>query len=581
MHLLLKRYLNLLLTYLKPQWGRTLLMMVTLLTSIGLQLLGPQILRYFIDTAIAGGASVSLVLAGLYFIGVTLANQVVTVATTYLSENVAWTATNALRTDLLAHCLSLDIAFHKEHTAGELIERIDGDVDALSNFFSRFVVNLISNVLLVLGVLVLLFQVDWRVGLTMSVFAALALIILMLIRRRAVPYWVRLRQVNADFSSFLEEQLAGLEDTRGNGAAGAVMRLFYLLLRRWQPINRKAEFLDYLLGATTLLTFIFGSALSLSLGAYLWSIGVVSVGTVYLMWSYTDRISGPIQEIQTQLQDLQQAEAGIRRIAELFQMQPTIHDGKSNLSTSGAFAVEFRDVSFAYTAGDMILKHLSFHLPAGKMLGIVGRTGSGKTTLVRLLLRLYDAQSGEICLDSIPINTLSLSGLRQAIGMVTQDVQTFQATVRDNLTFFNRSIPDTHIHTALEDIGLSAWFHSLPDGLDTELGSGGEGLSAGEAQLLAFARVFLTDPGLVILDEASSRLDPATERLIEQAMARLFSGRTGIIIAHRLETLQRVDEILVLEDGCVLEYGHREDLANDPTSRFAQLLKKGLEEVVV
>jgi ABC-type multidrug transport system fused ATPase/permease subunit len=471
------------------------------------------------------------------------------------------------------------MAFHKEHTAGELIERIDGDVDALSNFFSRFVVNLISNVLLVLGVLILLFQVDWRVGLTMSVFAALALVILMLIRRRAVPYWVQLRQVNADFSSFLEEQLAGIEDTRGNGATGAVMRLFYLLLRRWRLINRKAEFLDYLLGGTTLLIFIFGSALSLSLGAYLWSIGVVSVGTVYLMWSYTDRISGPIQEIQTELQDLQQAEAGMRRIAELFQMQPTIRDGKGNLSTSGAFAVEFCDVSFAYTADDMILKHLSFHLPARKILGVVGRTGSGKTSLVRLLFRLYDAQSGEVCLDSIPINTLSLRELRHAIGMVTQDVQTFQATVRDNLTFFNRSIPDARMITALKDVGLSEWFYSLPKGLDTELGSGGEGLSAGEAQLLAFARIFLTDPGLVILDEASSRLDPATERLIEQATTKLFSGRTSIIIAHRLETLQRVDEILVLEDGYVLEYGHREDLANDPASRFAQLLKKGLEEV--
>ncbi len=145
--------------------------------------------------------------------------------------------------------------------------------------------------------------------------------------------------------------------------------------------------------------------------------------------------------------------------------------------------MKFRDVSFAYTPGDTILKHLSFHLPAGKILGIVGRTGSGKTTLVRLLFRLYDPQSGEICLDDIPINTLSLKELRRGIGMVTQDVQTFQATVRDNLTFFNRSISDAHIITALDDIGLSAWFSSLSGGLDTELGSGGEGLSAGEAQL--------------------------------------------------------------------------------------------------
>jgi ABC-type multidrug transport system fused ATPase/permease subunit len=163
--------------------------------------------------------------------------------------------------------------------------------------------------------------------------------------------------------------------------------------------------------------------------------------------------------------------------------------------------------------------------------------------------------------------------------MVTQDVQLFHATVRDNLTFFNRSIGDERIVTVLEDLGLSTWYRSLPQGLDTELGSDGEGLSAGEAQLLAFTRVFLADPGLVILDEASSRLDPATEQLIELAVSKLLAGRTGIVIAHRLATIQRADEIMVLEDGRILEHDARITLAEDHTSRFYRLLQTGLEEV--
>jgi ATP-binding cassette subfamily B protein/ATP-binding cassette subfamily C protein len=163
--------------------------------------------------------------------------------------------------------------------------------------------------------------------------------------------------------------------------------------------------------------------------------------------------------------------------------------------------------------------------------------------------------------------------------MVTQDVQIFHATVRDNLTLFNRTIPDAHIVAAIDDIGLSSWLDTLPAGLDSLLGSDGAGLSAGEAQLLAFTRVLLTNPGLVILDEASSRLDPATEQLIERAMVKLFTDRTGIIIAHRLATLQRVDEILVLENGHILEYGRREEVASDPSSRFSYLLQTGLEEV--
>ena len=227
----------------------------------------------------------------------------------------------------------------------------------------------------------------------------------------------------------------------------------------------------------------------------------------------------------------------------------------------------------------MILRDISFHLQPGKVLGVLGRTGSGKTTLARLILRLYDIQSGQIRLGGVPVNHTRVRELRRHIGMVTQDVQLFNASVRDNLTFFNPNIPDERIVSVLDDLGLAHWLHSLPDGLDTVLGSDGEGLSAGEAQLLAFTRVFLNDPGLVILDEASSRLDPATEQLIERAISKLFTGRTAIVIAHRLGTVQRADEILIMEDGRIIEYGERMALAANPQSRFASLLQTGLEEV--
>jgi len=200
---------------------------------------------------------------------------------------------------------------------------------------------------------------------------------------------------------------------------------------------------------------------------------------------------------------------------------------------------------------------------------------------VQELLRLYDFQEGGISLEGVPIGNVSLRELRQRVGMVTQDVQLFHATVRDNLTFFNRAIPDEQILTVLNDLELSTWYRALPQGLDTELGSDGEGLSAGEAQLLAFTRAFLANPGLVILDEASSRLDPATEHLIERAVSKLLQGRTGIVIAHRLGTIQRADEILILEDGQLLEHNSREALADDTSSRFYRLLQTGLEEVRV
>jgi ABC-type multidrug transport system fused ATPase/permease subunit len=237
-------------------------------------------------------------------------------------------------------------------------------------------------------------------------------------------------------------------------------------------------------------------------------------------------------------------------------------------------------VTFGYKAAEPVLHEVSCDIAPGRVLGILGRTGSGKTTLARLLFRLYDAQEGEVCLGGSPVKALALRSLRQRIGMVTQDVQLFNAPVRDNLTFFNRAIGDARLLQVIDTVGLRMWYQTLPAGLDSIVGADGQGLSAGEAQLLAFARVFLKDPGLVIFDEASSRLDPATERLIERAVSSILINRTGIVIAHRLATIQRADDILILEDGRIREYGTREALAADPQSRFSHLLQVGLLEEV-
>lgn len=579
MNLPVRRYFALLVAYLKPQWWRALLMAFFLLIGIGLQLFSPQILRYFIDTATTNGASTSLLAAGVLFISVALLKQGVAIATAYLTGYVAWTATNQLRTDLVALCLSLDMSFHQTHTPGELIERIDGDVDTLSDFFSQFVVNLLSNMLLLFAILVLFFNISWLAGIAMSVFSLAVLLLLIYLRRRAIPFWVEQRQMSAIFYGFLSERLGGTEDIRANGATAYILHRFYLLLRQWLPIFRKATVAGADMGIITLFLFVCGSALALMLGAYLWSIRVITVGTVYLMFAYTDLLSQPINHIQTQLQNLQQAEACMQRVEELLATTSVLSDGQGAPLPQGALSVDFRDVSFSYVEHEPVIQHLSFSIEPGKVVGVLGRTGSGKTTLARLLFRLYDPQAGEVCVGGVPIHTAHLSELRQRVGIVTQDVQLFQATVRDNLTFFNASIPDTRILEALERVGLTSWYRRLPYGLDSQLGADGEGLSAGEAQLLAFTRVFLSNPGLVILDEASSRLDPATERLIEQAMDALFVGRTVLVIAHRLATVRRVDDILIIEAGRVCEYAPRADLASDPTSRFYRLLQSGLEEV--
>ncbi|MBD2208310.1 ABC transporter ATP-binding protein [Nostoc linckia FACHB-104] len=598
MNIGLKPYGNLFIKYLKPQKWRLAKFAIALLAGIGLQLLNPQILRNFIDTAVTGGSTQNLFLAAFLFIGVALMTQLILIAATYYGENVAWTATNALRADLVEHCLKLDLSFHKITTPGELVERVDGDIHNLSQFFSKFSVYILGSLLLILGVIVVMFAEDWRAGLAISFFALTALSTLIRLRSIAVPYWGNYRQINAEFFGFLGEQLTGIEDIRANGAKNYVMHRFYKILQRWLPTYHKARFADTILWVTTNGIFTLGNVIALTVALYLWNQKAITIGTAYIFFYYTNLLSEPIEQIRTQLEDLQQAEASIYRIQDLFQLQSQLTAEGEELLPNGALSVTFENVSFSYTdvsgeaatdvrinkqdpQPELILQDISFHLPAGHVLGLLGRTGSGKTTLARLLLRLYDAQLGTIRLGNVLIKEAHLTDLPKHVGLVTQNVQLFQTTVRNNLTFFNQNISDNRIYDTLDMLGLSSWLNSLSRGLDTELGPDSSGLSAGQAQLLAFARVFLKNPGLVILDEASSRLDPATEKLIEKAIDQLLVGRTGIIIAHRLATVQRANQILILDKGRVSEYGWRAELINNSHSRFAQLLQTGLTDLLV
>ena len=575
----LKQYIRLLADYLKPQRSRVIWLAIALFSSIALQLLNPQILRYFIDTAANDGFGSASLVAALLFIGIGLLTQVLTLVTTYFSQTVAWKATNALRTDLAAHCLHLDLSFHKSRTPGELVERVDGDVTTLSRFFSRFSLYILGNGLLLVGVLVVLWFEDWRAGLSLTVFALSALALLMRLQRFAIPAWSAYRQLSAEFFGFLGEYLAGKEDLRANGALSYVKRRFQAILQQWLPVFHRARFAKTVLSSSSVALFYVGNIIALSVGIYLWRQQAATVGTVYLIFYYTNLLRQPIQSIREELASFQQAQASILRVRELLATPSHLPPAGEQLLSSTALSVDFDHVWFSYDVDiptEWALQDLSFHLPAGQVLGVLGRTGSGKTTLARLLLRFYQPQAGTIRLGQTPIGAVATDCLRRRVGIVTQNVQLFQATIRDNLSLFDPAIDDDQIQQALAELGLLPWLRSQPQGLDTLLDSDSGGLSAGEAQLLAFARIWLRDPGLVILDEASSRLDPATESRIEQSTEKLLRKRTGIIIAHRLSTLQKADCILILDRGKVVEYGNRRTLASQPSSRFAHLLQMNL-----
>lgn len=567
-------------TYLGPQWAKTTLLALLLLGSTGLQLLLPQILRTFIDTVQAQGALQDLLQIALLFLSVALVNQLVGVFESYTSQDLGWTATNRLRNDLALHLMHLDMRFHKAHTPGEMIERIDGDITALSNFFSTFVLHIAGNSLLLLGILVMLWREDWRVGITLAVFTAIALYLLNRVRTIAVPAVKQGREATAQLFGFLEERLAGIEDIRPNGAGAYIMRGFEQAIRTMFFTGRRAEATGFVPVIITLALLSLATILALAMSAYLFVNGAITIGTAVLFFQYTQMLHQPLQQITDEIAGFQKAGAGIARVQQLLQTRSTIVEPVESDAhlPAGALGVAFQRVSFGYEGEGSVLHDLSSTLQPGTVLGLLGRSGSGKTTLTRLLLRLYDPTSGTITLDGIDLRRIPRDELRRSVAMVTQDVHLFHASLRDNLTLFAADIPDERIIQALYELELDGWYRSLPDGLNTPVIP--ESLSSGEAQLLAFTRVLLRNPGLVILDEASSRLDPVTERRIERATRRLLHNRTGIIIAHRLATVQSVDEIMILDHGTIAEYGSREQLAADPATRFHRLLQIGLKEVL-
>ncbi len=495
-------------TYLGPLRPRVVALTLLMLGSIGLQLTVPLLLSRFIDAAVAKEAVSGMTAIGVAYLIAGIVNQVFDAGASYLGADIGWRATNRLREELGQHLLTLDMGFHNETTPGEMIERVDGDVTAISDFISRFLVRLAGAGVLLIGVLIVCWLEDYRMGIAITAYVIAVLSLLVSLRKLAVKAAEEEREVSARLYGFIEERLAGIEDIRALGAGRFTMARFVPVMRDFFTRTTAAWRKRVIVWVSANTAFWAGDALALAVGTWLTVQGSITVGTAYLILQYAQLVRRPIEQVTQELQQLQKAAGGIIRIDRLRHLSTKLVDGTRQLP-SGALAIEFDRVRFSYE-DRVVLDDVDFRLEPGTVLGLLGRTGGGKTTITRLIARLYDPDAGAVRIGEVDLRDLSFDSLRHGLGMVTQDVQLFRASVRDNLTLFG-DIPDAEILRVLDSAGLGDWIRTM--GLDAELGSGGQGLSSGEQQLLAFARVFLQDPGVVILDEPSSRLDPATEAL--------------------------------------------------------------------
>ncbi|MFE7118954.1 ABC transporter ATP-binding protein [Streptomyces sp. NPDC057654] len=569
--------------HLAAQRGAVTVLAALLLVEVALQAAGPYLLRAFVDGALAREARSALVALAVVYLLAALGGQAVAVLTQYLGARVAWRGANRMRARLVRHCLRLDLTYYHRHPPGELVDRMDGDVTRLANFLSRMSLVIAAQLLLVTVVLVALFTLDWRFGAVYVPFCALAVLLLATLLGRALPQLAEARQAGADLLGFLEERAGATEDIRGCGAGPHVTReLWRVLGRQYAAALRAARATVRWPAAVQALTQV-SLALALSLGAWLHASGRISTGTVFAALSYVTLLRAPLMGITTQFGDLEEALVSLRRTDELLAEPAAVGDGGGAVPPRGPLGLEFDRVCFGYpasrtslrTPSRTVLREVSFALPPGERLALVGPTGSGKSTLARLLFRFHDPDSGAVRLGGRDASAYGLAALRGRVALVPQEVQLLHASLRDNLTFHDPAVTDDRLLAAVDRVGLTPWYRGLDHGLDTLVGDGGAGLSAGEAQLVALVRAFLRDPGLVVFDEVSARLDPHTERLLRRATGRFLHGRTAVVVAHRLETLRATDRVLVLDQGRVREYGRWADLLADPASALHPMLRAG------
>ena len=572
-----RRYIGLLKKYLGNQWIWIGFLGIFMFANIVIQLYTPRIIREVLDGIVEGITKKQIINCLVLFLILILLGEVVKVVVSYVSGHVGWQATNKLRKELLEHCLTQTEASMQIFKPGQILEVIEGDVKVLNSFFSTLLISVIQAIMLVIGTLAIIYTENIWVGVIETVYVVFVFCIFGRIHNIAVPKWRTDREHSAKFYGYLGECLDAREDVKPNGAVPVVMSKLNQLLKSWMPDNIRAG----VFGMTSYAVHIFMAAISYAIvfgcGAFLWRRGVITVGTIFLFYQYNQNILMPIEGLRRQMDDLQRVNASIEQIQALLE-QPTENEEGTMLESDSGIEISVKHLKFSYLLDIPVLKDVSFQLGKKQILGIVGRTGSGKTTLVKLLTKMYLHSEGEICLNQMPISDISVRSIRSNIAYVSQEVQVFDASLRDNITFFDESIEDEELIYYINELGLKEWLDSLEDGLNTRVQ--GRTLSSGQAQMIVLIRAFLKDAKLVILDEPYANIDPLTEQYIQQVMDRLFSDRTIIIIAHRLKTLERVDYVMLMEQGRVVEYGDYKELSENLETGIHRLLSKNVSGVL-
>lgn len=558
------RLMRRLITYLRPHGGAVGVAFVAILTASLIDLAQPWLTQQAIDRYISSGDAAGLMRLSMVFLVLLFVAFFVDYAQTYILQTTGQRIMRTLRLQVYGHLQKLDLRFYDRNPVGRLMTRVTTDVDALNDLFTSGVITVFGDVLVLVGIMIAMLLMNWKLALV--AFSVLPLIAwtAQWFRRNVRESYRRVRGLVARLNAFLQEHLTGMSTVQLFAQEARAFRRFDAINREHRQANLESIFYYAVFYPVIEVLAALSTGLIIWIGGGWAMDGTVSLGVLVAFLQYSRRFFQPISDLSEKFNIMQSAMAASERLFTVLDTEPAVTSPTKPALPPAVpqGRIEFEHVWFAYNDDQYVLRDVSFVVEPGQRVGIVGATGSGKTTIISLLLRFYDVKQGRILVDGIDVRDWDTDALRGVFGVVLQDMHLFSGTIADNIRLGNPHIDTAAIERAARAVHAHGFIERRPGGYGSEVAERGATLSVGQKQLLSFARAIAFDPKVLLLDEATSSIDTATETLIEDALHVMMAGRTVVAIAHRLSTIQDVDQILVLHKGELRERGtHRELVA--------------------
>lgn len=550
-----------LLTYMNDQYGKLAVIFLSVILSSLLGVVGPYLMGRAIDDYLSvknlnGFLSMILLMFGVNVIG-----ALFTWLMSYLTVQIAQDSVKRIRSDLFHRLQQLSLKFFDTNSDGDLTSRLTNDVDNISSTLNQSLTQLMSSLITIVAVVVMMFALSWQLSIVSFVMIPVIILITKQIAKHTRKFFKDKMQGLGALNGHIEETISGQKVVKAYGQEQKVLRVFKENNKFYRDAAIKAEVLSSVMGPLMNMMNNMTYALIALFGGIMIVRGYTSVGIVVTFVNYSRQFARPINQIASLYNTIQGAIAGAERVFEVIDEEPeiTTHANAKPVEAING-SVAFEAVDFSYVKEQKILKNVSFTADKGDLVALVGPTGAGKTTIINLLTRFYDIDSGNIQIDNTPIKDFKVDDLRSKIGIVLQDTYLFADSVMENIRYGRLDATDDEVVEAAKLANAHQFIHRLPEGYDTILSGEGSNISQGQRQLLAIARTILANPDILILDEATSSVDTRTEKHIQEGLLKLMEGRTSFVIAHRLSTIQQADQILVIKDGEIHERGNHNEL---------------------